>query len=130
MEQMRQLYAAADLYASPYRAEGFNLPVIEAVACGCPVLVTRGGATDDFFEPFMGLQIRSEPASRLAPNSKSDSARTVHFQEPDYEDFKRGLRSFIERTAPTPGTPNATWLTKRSWGECTRLLLDRHLLAD
>lgn len=45
---LRQLYAFADWYVSPYRAEGFNLPVLEAQACGTPVIVTSGGATDDF----------------------------------------------------------------------------------
>jgi glycosyltransferase involved in cell wall biosynthesis len=42
-EHLRFLYGAADCYVSPYRAEGFNLPVLEAIACGTPVIVTRGG---------------------------------------------------------------------------------------
>lgn len=46
--QLRALYSCADCYVSPYRAEGFNLPVLEALACGTPVVVTAGGATDDF----------------------------------------------------------------------------------
>jgi glycosyltransferase involved in cell wall biosynthesis len=45
---MRAVYGAADVYASPYRAEGFNLPVLEAMACGLTTLVTKGGPTDDF----------------------------------------------------------------------------------
>ena len=47
-ETMYRLYHAADAFVSPYRAEGFNLPVLEAMASGLPVLATRGGATDDF----------------------------------------------------------------------------------
>ena len=43
-------YQAADLYVSPYRAEGFNLPVLEAAACGLPVICTRGGSTEDFVD--------------------------------------------------------------------------------
>ncbi len=46
--ELRALYGMADCYVSPYRAEGFNLPVLEAIACGTPVIVTQGGATDDF----------------------------------------------------------------------------------
>jgi glycosyltransferase involved in cell wall biosynthesis len=46
--QLRTLYGIADWYVSPYRAEGFNLPVLEAIACGTPVIVTDGGSTDDF----------------------------------------------------------------------------------
>lgn len=46
--QIRSLYGLADWYVSPYRAEGFNLPVLEAQACGTPVITSSGGATDDF----------------------------------------------------------------------------------
>ena len=46
--QLSQLYAVSDCYVSPYRAEGFNLPALEALSCGKPIIVSSGGATDDF----------------------------------------------------------------------------------
>ena len=45
---MRDLFNACDCYVSPYIAEGFNIPVLDAVACGLPVIVTKHGPTDDF----------------------------------------------------------------------------------
>ena len=42
------LYRACDCLVHPYRGEGFGLTVAEAMACGLPVIVTRGGACDDF----------------------------------------------------------------------------------
>ncbi len=45
---LRIIYNIADCYVSPYRAEGFNLTVLEAMACGTSIVVTEGGATDDF----------------------------------------------------------------------------------
>jgi glycosyltransferase involved in cell wall biosynthesis len=53
------LYLASDAYVSPYRAEGFNLPVLEALAAGVPVIVTAGGATDDFCREKYCLKIES-----------------------------------------------------------------------
>lgn len=47
-EQMVGLYRACDLMLLPYRGEGFCMPALEARGCGLPLLVTDGGATDDF----------------------------------------------------------------------------------
>ena len=41
---MANLMRAADCYVSPYRAEGFNMPVLEAMACGTPVLTSNSSA--------------------------------------------------------------------------------------
>jgi len=42
------LYAACDCLVHPYRGEGFGLPVAEAMASGLPVILSKGGACDDF----------------------------------------------------------------------------------
>jgi glycosyltransferase involved in cell wall biosynthesis len=60
LQEMRLLYGGADSYVSPYTAEGFNLPVIEAIACGTPAIVTKGGATDDFCDNDTALMIKSD----------------------------------------------------------------------
>lgn len=56
MKQMALFYQAVDAYVSPYRAEAFNLPALEAAACGATVICTKGGPTDDFLSgDFAGL---------------------------------------------------------------------------
>ena len=58
--QIAELYQAADVYVSAYLAEGFNLPVLEAAACGLPVICTAGGPTDDFTRSDFALRIESK----------------------------------------------------------------------
>ena len=63
---MAALYQAADAYVAPYVAEGFNLPVMEAAACGCPAICTQGGPTDEFTRPDFALQIESKMQAATA----------------------------------------------------------------
>jgi GT2 family glycosyltransferase len=59
-EQLPGLYTACDCFVLPYRGEGYGLPVVEAMACGLPVMVTAGGATDDFVRDEFGYRIPSQ----------------------------------------------------------------------
>lgn len=42
--QLRAFYSGAECLVLPSRAEGFGLPALEAMACGCPAVVARAGA--------------------------------------------------------------------------------------
>lgn len=65
--ELAKLYQAADAYITPYRAEGFNMPVLEAAACGLPIICTSGGSTDDFtldsFAKYIMSSIQTENES-------------------------------------------------------------------
>jgi glycosyltransferase involved in cell wall biosynthesis len=42
------LYRTCDVLVHPYRGEGFGLPILEAMACGTPVIIPNGGACLDY----------------------------------------------------------------------------------
>ncbi len=74
LDDMIALYQVADAYVSPYRAEGYNLPVLEAAACGLPVICTAGGATDDFTTSDFALYVDAtldQGRRMLTPSTES-----------------------------------------------------------
>jgi glycosyltransferase involved in cell wall biosynthesis len=95
-EQLRTLYGIADGYVSPYRAEGFNLPVLEAIACGTRVIVTRGGATDDFCDDDVACRIQGQERAHIDPSQGIEG----RYIEPDLD----ALISAMEGLAVGDGT--------------------------
>jgi len=81
IEQLRSLYSLSDYYVSPYRAEGFNLPVVEAIACGTKVIVTAGGSTDDFCDALTSIKIPSIKHEHAVVQNTNISA----YLEPDLD---------------------------------------------
>jgi glycosyltransferase involved in cell wall biosynthesis len=111
---MRALYNACDAYISPYKAEGFNLPPLEASACGLPILVTQGGATDDYFDPKMGLQVEA---------TLIDSAGQM-FLEPDLDSLIDGIEKFAESRSRWGGSCASEYVHKEyNWSKVTDDLL-------
>jgi len=89
LNQLNGLYNAADCYVSPYRAEGFNLPPLEAAAAGTPIIVTKGGATDDYADGSFALQIHS--VKKIIGNQ--------HFLEPNLESLIDNLEKLLTHKA-------------------------------
>ena len=106
IQALMALYNACDLYVSPYRAEGFNLPPLEAAACGLPILVTAGGSTDDYFNPQLGLQIPSELCQ------KNDDM----FLTPDLDALQRCIESVLLDPHRWGGSLGSKWVHSHySW---------------
>lgn len=106
LAQLNSLYNLADAYVTPYRAEGFNLPALEAQSCATPVIATQGGATDDFLHGphFHAL------AGKLIENSPLKENLLINaYIEPDEDDLIEKLK-LIERKSSFPDfIPRMTW---------------------
>ena len=46
-EELAALYRGARCFVFPSLYEGFGIPILEAMACGTPVVTSRGGATEE-----------------------------------------------------------------------------------
>ena len=110
--RIAEFYQAADAYVSPYLAEGFNLPVLEAAACGLPVICTEGGPTDDFTRSDFALQIESKFMA------VASDGETLFILAPEWEHLTDLMRRAIEQPGIAakarvagPGfvAPNFTW---------------------
>jgi hypothetical protein len=87
------LYRSCDVLVHPYRGEGFAMPVLEAMACGLPVIATAGGPTDEFCPPEAGWRIRSHRVT--FPDERVAHLETVGrpwLLEPDHDDLVAKLR--------------------------------------
>jgi len=70
--ELRALYEAALCLIFPSRYEGFGLPPLEAMACGCPVLAAASGAVTEvcgdaalWFDPAGGQRRPADALERL-----------------------------------------------------------------
>ena len=94
MSQLRSIYAGADCYLSPYRAEGFNLTVLEALACGSDVIVTEGGATDDFCYHSSIGKVKSNLVVSEELN-KNKGGNNLYFLEPELDSLVEEMEKKI-----------------------------------
>ncbi|MDR7154933.1 glycosyltransferase involved in cell wall biosynthesis [Sphingobium xenophagum] len=87
-EELLQFYADADVMVLPSRGEGYNLPALEAMASGLPLIVTGHGGQRDFC---------SEREARLIDYrfARSESHVSGHHSlwvEPDVDDLAAALQ--------------------------------------
>ena len=67
-EQLASLYNHAQCLVYPSLYEGFGLPIIEAFACGCPVITSKGSST---------AEIAGDAAVLIDPNNTDDMTEKI-----------------------------------------------------
>ena len=92
--QLGSFYRSADCYVSAGRGEGWDMPLIEAMACGLPTIATDWGAHTEFAHAGNGYPLRARgtiPAVAKCPYYEGFS-----WADPDPEHLRFLLRHVYE----------------------------------
>ena len=65
-EKIREIYSSCDFWLFGSRAEGFGLPILEAMACGTPVIATKAGAAPELVSKGGGMLLNDNTPETMA----------------------------------------------------------------
>jgi len=92
------IYTACDAFVAPSRAEGWGLPVIEAMACGLPTIVTGySGPTEFIGEHAWRIDHRLVPVDQ--PFFQRADGDLGLWAEPDWRHLRHLMREVYENRA-------------------------------
>jgi len=99
-EDLGLFYSGAELLLAPSLYEGFGLPVLEAMACGCPVLIGNQGALPEIAGD-IGLQVDPNQVSSIVNGVRQVLRNKTLSQKMREQGLNRAARYTWEKTAGT-----------------------------
>ncbi len=124
--QLAALYRAADCFVSAGRGEGWDMPLMEAMACGLPAIATDWGAHREFVDARVAYPLavkRTIPAIARCPYYDGFS-----WADPDADHLRSLMREVYENrdAAAARGAAAATDMAERwTWRHAARRIAAR-----
>ncbi len=92
--QLPQLYRSADCFVLPTRGEGWGMPILEAMACGLPVIATFWSAQQEFMNDGNSYPLQVERL--IDAEAKCPYYKGFRWAQPDMRHLKRLMRHVYE----------------------------------
>jgi GT2 family glycosyltransferase len=124
--QLGSLYGSADAFVSVSRGEGWNMPLMEAMACGLPSIGTDWGAHQEFLHAGVGYPLS---VRRLVPaQAKCPYYKGFFWADPDPDHLRFLLRHIYEHRdeARSRGQAAAREMAARwTWQAAAQKIVER-----
>ena len=123
VEDLVPYYAAADVYAHPTIYDTCSLVVLEAAACGLPVVTTRCNGAAELFHDGRDIVLAADPAddehfaagaqgllvSPAARRALGEAARRTALRKPSTATWTTSRRCTRKWSSVAPGLPAIPW---------------------
>jgi glycosyltransferase involved in cell wall biosynthesis len=93
--QLGSLYRSADCFLATSRGEGWDMPLMEAMACGLPAIATDWGAHREYFHDGVGYPLRIR--GTVPAVARCEYYRGFCWADPDPEHLRLLLREVYEK---------------------------------
>ncbi len=128
-QQLIDLYRSCDAFVSPHRAEGFGMKILDAVACGLPVIAPLFGGPVDFLAPdgCLPVDFATVPLGDCLDRRQLRITNMPVWCEPDVPSLARRLREVYddpERAYAVGERARQSVIQDYTWHRAAERLLD------
>ncbi|NJL28336.1 MAG: glycosyltransferase [Thermoanaerobaculia bacterium] len=124
--QLGSLYRSADCFVSASRGEGWNMPLMEAMACGLPTIATDWGAHQEFIHEGNAYPLAVRGTVRAI--AKCPYYEGFSWADPDPDHLRHLLREVYENRgeARRRGTAAAQEMAEKwTWDRVAEKIVER-----
>ena len=121
-KELVQFYKGGDVFVSPTMAEAFNLPCLEAMSCGLPVITTDFGGQTDYVDNKNGILI----GGKMVDVTWDIMYEGIKWKRPSIVQLRRAMRRLYEDRALTKGKSWKSFKTSQdfTWRITAKKLLN------